>query len=110
MGKGAGQRAWGAVVDYFRALWSGTEPLHRILVSDLLIGGTLINVATLAVALFLFGLEAPKWLAVAVFFSPLPYNLFLVVSVWRTAGGSGSVLAWTARIVSLAWIGCMLLI
>lgn len=103
-------RGWKAVAAYFRALWSGTEPLHRVVISDLLIGGTLINVVTLALALAAFALGAPRWLGVAVFLSPQPWNIFLVAVVWRTANQSSSVLAWPARILALVWFGCMVLI
>ena len=95
---------------YFRSLWSGTEPLHRVVVSDLLIGGTLINVVAFGLALALFALDAPRWLGVAVFFSPQPWNLFLVAVVWRTARVSGSAFAWPARVLALAWFACMVFI
>jgi hypothetical protein len=108
--RAGGPRWWVAVRDYFRALWFGTEPLHRVVISDMLIGGTLINVTTLAIALVLFGIEAPKWLPTAVFVSPLPYNLFLVLAVWRTAARSQSPLAWPARILAVVWLGVMTLI
>ena len=76
----------------------------------MLIGGTLVNVVTLIISLALFGLEAPKWLGAAAFLSPIPYNLFLVAAVWRTAAASGSHYALVAQLVALAWIGCMFLI
>lgn len=95
---------------YFRALWSGTEPLHRVVISDMLIGGTLINVVAMAVALVLFGLEAPGWLAATVFFSALPYNFFLVAVVWRTAEASRSVWALPTRVLAVVWAGCMFFI
>lgn len=109
-GRGPAGRARAAVIGYFRDLWSGTEPLHRIVISDMLIGGTLVNAVTLVASLALFGLEAPKWLGIAVFLSPIPYNLFIVISVWRTAAASRSGFAWVAQVLSLVWIGCMLLI
>ena len=99
-----------ALRGYYRALWSGTEPLHRVVISDMLIGGTLINVVAMAVSLVLFGVEAPAWLASVVFFCPIPYNLFLVFIVWKTGDVSGSPWAWPARIVSFGWFGAMLFI
>lgn len=107
---GARPRWWAGLRAYFRALWSGTEPLHRVVISDMLIGGTLVNVVALAIALGLFAVEAPKWLAATVFFSPFPYNLFVVAVVWRTATVSGSALAWPARLLALAWIGLMFVV
>jgi hypothetical protein len=101
---------WGGIHGYFRALLSGTEPLHRVIISDVLIGGTLINVVAMAAAFGLFGIEAPTWLATAVFFSPLPYNLFLVFVVWKTSAQSGGVWTWPARILALTWLGAMFFI
>lgn len=101
---------WVGLRGYFRALLSGTEPLHRVIISDMLIGGTLINVVAMAAAFGLFGIEAPTWLATAVFFSPLPYNLFVVFVVWKTSATSGGAWMWPARILSLAWLGAMLFI
>jgi hypothetical protein len=109
-GRGAAWLRRSRLAAYFRALWAGTEPLHRVVISDLLIGGTLINVVAFALALALFALGAPRWLGVAVFFSPQPFNLFLVAAVWRTASVSGSGFAWPARILALAWFGCMVFI
>lgn len=108
--RGSRRRPYEAIAVYYRALWSGTEPLHRVVISDMLIGGTLINVVAMAVSLVLFGLEAPAWLASVVFFCPIPYNLFLVFVVWKTGDVSGSPWAWPARILSLAWFGAMLFI
>jgi hypothetical protein len=98
------------VFAYLRALWSGAEPLHRVVISDMLIGGTLINVVAMAAAFALFAIEAPTWAASAVFFSPVPYNLFLVIAVWRSAGASGASLVWPARILALLWLIAMFFI
>jgi hypothetical protein len=100
----------GGIRSYYRALWSGTEPLHRVIISDLLIGGTLINVVAMALAFALFGLEAPAWLATTVFFAPIPYNVFLVFVVWKTTATSDSIWTWPARALSFAWFAAMLLI
>ena len=100
----------GGIRGYFRALLSGTEPLHRVIISDMLIGGTLINVVTMAAAFALFGIEAPTWLATVVFFAPVPYNLFLAFVVWKTSAISGGVWAWPARVLSFAWLALMVFI
>jgi hypothetical protein len=109
-GKPSGPGPLAGLRGYFRALFSGTEPLYRVIVSDMLIGGTLINVVAMAAAFGLFGIEAPTWLATAVFFSPLPYNLFIVFVVWKTSAMSGGVWTWPARILSLVWLGTMFFI
>jgi hypothetical protein len=109
-GSPAGPGPWAGIRGYFRALVSGTEPLHRVIISDMLIGGTLINVVAMAAAFALFGIEAPTWLATAVFFSPIPYNLFIVFVVWKTSALSGGAWTWPARALSLAWLGLMFFI
>jgi hypothetical protein len=101
---------WDGIRGYFRALLSGNEPLHRVIISDMLIGGTLINVVAMAAAFALFGIEAPTWLATTVFFSPVPYNLFVVFVVWKTSAVSGGPWTWPARILSLVWLGAMFFI
>ncbi len=101
---------WRGIRGYYRALLSGTEPLHLVIISDMLIGGTLINVVTMALSFGLFGIEAPAWLATAVFFSPIPYNLLVVFVVWKTSAMSGGVWTWPARGLSLAWFGAMFFI
>ena len=109
-GSGPRQGLWGSVRAYFRALLSGTEPLHRVIISDMLIGGTLINVVAMAAAFALFGIEAPAWLATAVFFCPVPYNFFLVFVVWKTTEVSDSAWTWPARILAFVWLGVMFFI
>lgn len=69
----------------------------------MLVVGTLVNLVAAAMSLILFGLDAPAAVAVAVFFSPLPYNLFLFAAVWRAAehAQSGWVLI---RFGAVAWL------
>ena len=76
----------------------------------MLIGGTLINVVAMAAAFALFGIEAPTWLATAVFFLPVPYNLFLVFVVWKTSDMAESAWTWPARMLAFIWLGVMFFI
>jgi hypothetical protein len=66
--------------------------------------GTAINVATGLAALLLFANDAPTALAVAVHFAPVPYNVFLVVTVWKAAGTAPARSASLARVASLGWL------
>jgi hypothetical protein len=109
-GSGSAPGPWGSVRAYFATLWSGTEPLHRVIISDMLIGGTLINIVAMAASFGLFALEAPRWLGMVVFLSPIPYSLFLVLAVWRTAGTAGSSWMWPARALAVLWFGAMVFI
>ncbi len=71
---------------------------------DLVLVGTLVNVLFTGVALALAasGLSIP--LAAAVHFAPLPYNLFLVASVWRLPASA------LHRWASLAWLAFVTLV
>jgi hypothetical protein len=49
---------------------------------------------------------APAWLAVLVFAAHIPWNLVLLMGVWRSAGrpGVGRAAGNVARLVILAWV------
>ncbi|MER8629189.1 hypothetical protein NKH55_05320 [Mesorhizobium opportunistum] len=72
------------IADFFRSRWLGQVPLDRLFWRDMLLVGTLINMASSALALVLLGLKLPLWLVLAVHFAPVPYNIFLTSAVWRT--------------------------
>jgi hypothetical protein len=70
----------------------------------MLLVGSMINAATTVAALLLLGAKAPLWAALAVHFAPLPYNLFLFVSVWRTADRVAASRAGLTRMAALIWL------
>jgi hypothetical protein len=90
--------------NFFASRWHGKTPLAVMFWRDMLIWSSLLNLATFGVALALLELSYPIWLSLLVYLSPLPWNLFLVVSVWRAADRQGSPFAQAARIASLAWL------
>ncbi len=47
--------------------------------------GTLLNLLTTIASFALVAGGYPGWLAVAVFFLPAPYNLLMIISVWKSA-------------------------
>lgn len=90
-------------IDFFASRWRGDVPFERLFWFDMLVVGTLVNLAAAALSLILFGLDAPAAVAIAVFFSPLPYNLFLFAVVWRAAERAES--SWVlARLGAVAWL------
>lgn len=84
-----GNRAEGNA-GFFRARWLGQVPIDRLFWRDMLLVGTVINIASSAVALIVLGLKLPLWVVLAVHFAPVPYNIFLTIAVWRTAETSGT--------------------
>ncbi|RUU72023.1 hypothetical protein EOD04_00270 [Mesorhizobium sp. M2C.T.Ca.TU.009.01.2.1] len=89
---------------FFRARWRGKAPLDRLFWRDMLLVGTLISVASSALALILLGLKLPLGLVLAVHFLPVPYNIFLTIAVWRTAEKSGGLKAQLMMLGSALWL------
>lgn len=90
-------------IDFLASRWRGDVPFERLFWVDMLVVGTLVNLAAAALSLILFRLDAPAAAAIAVFFSPLPYNLFLFAAAWRAAERARS--SWAlARLGAIAWL------
>jgi hypothetical protein len=66
-------------------LWRGEVAMARAFWEYALAYGSLANLITtmLALAVLMSGLPV---LAVAIFLLPLPYNVLMIVAVWRSAG------------------------
>ena len=90
--------------DFFRSRWLGQVPLDRLFWRDMMLVGTVISLASSAVALILLGLKMPLGLVLAVHFAPVPYNIFLTISVWRTAEKSGGARASLMMLGSALWL------
>jgi hypothetical protein len=92
-------------VDFFRLRWHGAVPMRRLFWRDLLLVGSVINGVASVVGLALLAGGAPAWLAVALHFAPVPYNLFLLLSVGRSPERSTGV-----ELVAGLWFVAMLLV
>jgi len=68
---------------FFARRWRGEVPAAALFWRDMLVVGTVINMAGSFLALFLLSQEAPLGVAAAVHFAPLPYNLFLFAALMR---------------------------
>lgn len=95
---------------FFADRWHGAAPLERLFWTDMLIVATLINVAAALGAVVLLGLKLPGWLAVAAFLAPLPYNVFLVLAVWRATEQSPANTASAYRAGALIWLALALVL
>lgn len=89
---------------FFSARWRGLVPMQRLFLLDTIVVGTLVNIATTLAAVLLLGADVPEWLALAVHFSPLPYNFFLFLAVWRTSEINRVPLAWALQIMAAFWL------
>ena len=93
-----------AIGSFFGSRWQGLVPLDRLFWRDLVVVGTAINVASSVVALILLGLKLPLALVLAVHFSPVPYNIFLTLAVWRTAEKAAGAKASAMMLGSALWL------
>jgi hypothetical protein len=92
------------ILGFFVSRWMGEVPLGRLFWRDMIVVGTAINIAATFASLGLLAAKAPLWVALAVHFGPLPYNLFLAFAVWRTADRRGGWAGFFCQTVSLLWL------
>jgi hypothetical protein len=87
-------------------LWQGKLPLGRAFWLWGVLGGASVSLTSTLAAALLLAADAPAWLAALAFAVHLPWNLVLLVGVWRSAGrpevgrgvaqlAQGAILAWT---------------
>lgn len=83
--------------------WRGEAPLGAVFWDDMLLLGTGVNVAATLAAMALVAGGVPGALAAATFFLPAPFNLFLLVAVWRSAAPAPAGTATAARVAAALW-------
>lgn len=85
--------------------WQGQVAWRQLFWRDMLAVGSLINLCTGFAALMLVSQGQPIAWAVAVHFAPLPYNAFLLASLWRTPGRAPAV-----KLGGCVWFAAMLVV
>ncbi len=88
-----------------RTLWLGEAPLRIVFWWHAMAVGTLLNVLATLLFVFLQSLEMPDAVGLAAFFLPVPYNIFIAIAVWRSAGRYAGPLpvAHMARVAVSLW-------
>jgi hypothetical protein len=91
--------------DAILRLWRGDLPLGHVFWNYAVIYGTFLNVATTMAALGALVAGLPVALVLGIFFLPLPYNITVVVGVWRSAANYSGPQHWAvlARITVTVW-------
>jgi hypothetical protein len=84
----------------FRRFWSGHVPLGEAFWLWGILGGGVLNLFGTLFAVMLLTSGTPTWLVVALIVLHIPLNLFLLVGVWRSAGGTG--VSGNARVLARA--------
>jgi hypothetical protein len=87
-------------------LWRGGLSLGRAFWLWGVLGGAAVGLFTTLVAVILLAAGAPAWLAALAFAVHLPWNLVLLVGMWRSAGRPevDRAAALLARAVMLGWV------
>jgi len=98
-----GRELLSALAGFFRARWCVEVPLGRALWWDMACIGTVVNLAAGLAGMLLLTTNLPAALGALVYFLPLPYNLLLLVSVWRSAATVPGPRAVTAQLLATTW-------
>lgn len=87
------------VFAFFSRRWHGAVSLHRLFWWDMVAIATLLNAIVGIVSLIMLtrGLAGGAWLALHLLL--LPYNLFLVVAIWRRTDAGHAL-----RLAGLGWL------
>jgi hypothetical protein len=89
---------------FFSRRWRRQVPLGTLFWRDMIVVGSVINLAAAFVALMALGLKAGLMVTILIFHAPLPYNIFLVASVWRAADIADPKTASSARFGAAIWL------
>jgi hypothetical protein len=98
------------IKSFLLSRWRGDVPLERVFWRDMIIVGTTLNLLTGLAALALLASGEPAALALAVHFGPLPWNVFLFLSVWRAAEKAKPSEALFAKIAVVIWFVAVIVV
>jgi hypothetical protein len=86
----------------FTALWRGDVPLWKTFWEYAVVYGFFVNAVATIGSLMLFSADEPLW-GMIVHFLPTPYNVLMLVAVWRAAGKYAGRAEWAtaARIAAV---------
>lgn len=89
-----------------KCLWAGQLPLEQAFWHYAVGYGLLINIVTSLAFLALIADDANLSLLVLAFALPIPYNVFVVVAVWRSANSYRGPKTWAdwARVGTVIWM------
>ena len=88
--------------NYFSRRWRGQVPSTVLLWPDMLLVGTLVNLASTILAMAVMAQGASGWLGFMLHLLPLPYNFFLCAALWRMPDRST-----VAALIAAVWLIAM---
>lgn len=96
--------------DEIRRRLSGELPLSQVFFTDMLVVGSMVNIAIGLCAFALIAADLPIWLPIIVFLSPQPYNIILLISVWRSAPRSPGRGTDLVKATAIVWFAVMVFV
>ncbi len=88
---------------FLTSRWRGEVPLETVFWRDMILIGTTLNAIATVAAMFLVAAGAPTALVMFCYFAPMPWNLFIFFSVWRSADRIPETRARLVRIAAAIW-------
>jgi hypothetical protein len=99
------------MTNHIASIWRGEVSLVRVFWEYAIGWGTLINLLCTGAALVVFIKDGPVWLGLLIHFAAIPYNVLMVVSVWRAAAREANTnFSNFARLAIPAWFLIMLVL
>jgi hypothetical protein len=91
--------------DAIAELWTGRTPLPRAFWEYAIGYGTLLNLVTTFASFAALAAGAGAVIAIALHFLPLPYNILVVVGVWRSSDNYDGPAIWAvlSRVCVIVW-------
>jgi hypothetical protein len=97
--QGSGREAMGKIGRF----WRGELPLGQAFWSWGILGGVAVSAASTVLALTILNAGGPGWLALLAYLAHVPWNVVILVGVWRSAARADDASANLARMAIAVW-------
>lgn len=97
-------RAAAAVASYVTSRLAGTAPLGIVFWRDMVVIGSILVLASLALIAVLALNDAPTPWIVFAYVSNWPYSFWAIFAVWKASGNSSPVQKGGARLGAVVWL------
>ena len=97
------------MVDRIKSLWAGGVPLPEAFWKYAVAYGLLINIVTSGLFVGALVMAASPWVLVPLYALPTPYNILMIVAVWRAAEKYQGPQKWADSARAVTLFGMLLL-
>lgn len=89
---------------------AGDVPLGEAFYNDMLAIGSMVNITIGLCAFAMIAADFPMWLPIIVFLSPQPYNIILLISIFRSASRSPRRRTDFVKAAAIVWFVVMIFV